>query len=94
MLPLWKTTRRFLKKLKIELPYKPTGYIFIQYNAKILIQKDTCTPVFTAALITIAKMWKQPKCPSTDKWIKIWHMCMYVYVEYYLIFKKNEILHL
>ena len=66
--PLW----RFLKKLKIELPHDPTipllGYIW--EKVKTLIQKDPCTTVFTVALFTIANMWKQPKCPSTDNWIK------------------------
>ena len=57
---------------------------------KTLIQKNMCTPMFTAALFTIAKVCKQPKCPSIDKWIK---MLWYIYtVEYYLTIKKNEIL--
>ena len=55
-----------------------------------MIQKDTCTPVFIAELFTIAKTWKQPKCPSTEAWIKkIW----YIYImEYHLTIKKNEIM--
>ena len=55
-----------------------------------MIQKDTCTPVFIAVLFTIAKTWKQPKCPSTEAWIKkIW----YIYImEYHLTIKKNEIM--
>ena len=46
------------------------GYISIKNENIILIQKDTCTPMFKAASFTIAQLWKQPKCPSTDKWIK------------------------
>ena len=55
-----------------------------------MVQKDTRTPVFTAALLTIARTWKQPKCPLTKEWIKkMW----YIYtVEYYLAIKKNEIM--
>ena len=53
-----------------------------------MTQKDTCTPMFTAALFAIAKTWKQPKCPSTEEWIKKW----YIYtMEYYSAIKKNEI---
>ena len=65
MQPLWKRVRSFLKKLKIELPYDlviPLLGIYLE----TLIQKDTCTPV----LCTIAKTYKQPKCPLTDEWIK------------------------
>ena len=65
----------FLKKTKIELPYDPSIPLLGIYLEKTIIQKDTCTPMFTAALFTIAKKWKQPKCPSTDKWIKkIWYI--------------------
>ena len=65
--PLWKTVWRFLKKLKIELPYDPAIPLLGIDLDKTLIRKDTCTPVFIAALFTIAKTWKQPKCPSTDE---------------------------
>ena len=68
--PLWRTVWRFLKKRKIELPYDPVIPLLGIYPEKTTIQKDTCTPMFTAALFTIARTWKQPKCPSTDKWIK------------------------
>ena len=71
MQPLWKTVWRFLKKLRIELPYDlailPLGVY--PKERKTLVQEDTCTPMFIAALFTIAKIWKQPKCPSTDEWI-------------------------
>ena len=68
MQPLWKRVWRFLEKLKIELPYVTAAYIYILgilgiYPEKTIIQKDTCTPMFTAALFTIARSWKQPKCP-------------------------------
>ena len=88
--PLWRTVRRDLKKLKIELPYDPAIPLLGIYPEKTLIQKDTCTPIFTAALFTIARSWKQPKCPSTDEWIKkMW----YIYTtEYHSAIKKKEIM--
>ena len=67
---LWRTLWRFLKKVKIELPYDPAIPLLGINLDKTLIQKVTCTPIFIAALFTIAKTWKQPKCPSTDEWIK------------------------
>ena len=73
--PLWKTVWRFLIKLKIELPYDPTIPLLGIYLHKTIIQEDTCTHMFVAALLTIAKTWKQPKCPSTDEWIKkMWYV--------------------
>ena len=65
--PLWKTAWRFLRKLKIELPYDPAIALLGIYLDKSIIQKDKCTPMFIAALFTIAKIWKQPKCPSTEE---------------------------
>ena len=60
------------QNLKTELPHDPAITLLGMYpkRTKILIPKDTCTPVFKAALSTIANIWKQPKCASTDKWIK------------------------
>ena len=73
--PLWRTVWRFLKKLKIELLYDPAIPLLGIYPEKTIIQKETCTSMFTAALYTIARTWKQPKCPSTDEWIKkMWHI--------------------
>ena len=84
MKPLWKTVWRFLKKLKIELPYDPKT----QKIEKKLIQRDACTLMFIAALFTIANIWKQPKCPLVDEWIKMW----YIHNGILFIHKKNEIL--
>ena len=70
--PLWKAIWRFLKKLKIEIPFDPGIPLLGIYpkNTTSQIQKDLCTPVFITALFTRAKIWKQPKCPSVDEWIK------------------------
>ena len=67
---LWKITWKFPKKLKIEFPYDPAIPFLGTYLDKILIRKGTCTPVLTRSLFTIPTTWKQPKCPSTDEWIK------------------------
>ena len=67
--PLWRTVWRFLRKLKIELLYDPAIPLLGIYTDKPIIQKDTCAPVFIT-LFTVAKTWKQPKCPS-DEWIKM-----------------------
>ena len=87
--PLWRTVWRFLQKLKIELPYDPAIPLLGIYPEKTIIQKESCTPMFTAALFTIARTWKQPKCPSTDEWIK---KKWYIYtMEYYSAIKRKEI---
>ena len=86
--PLWRTVWRFLKKLKIELPYDPAIPLLGIYPEKTTIQKDTCILTFTAALFTIARSWKQPKCPLTDEWIK---MCYIYTIEYYSAIKRNKI---
>ena len=85
--PLWRTVWRFLKKLKTELPYDSAIPLLGIYSEKTMIQKESCTTMFIAALFTIARTWKQPKCPSTDEWIK--KMCM---MKYYSVIKKNEIM--
>ena len=84
---VWKTVWRFLKKLKIELPYDPAIALLGIYlkDTGVLIHRGTCTPMFIAAISTIAKLY-----PSTDEWIKkMW----FIYTtEYCLTMKKNEIL--
>ena len=87
--PLWKTVQSFLKKLKIELPYDSAIPLLDIYPEKTIIQKETCTTMFIVALFTIAKTWNQPKCPSTDEWIKkMWHIYT---MEYYSAIKRNKI---
>ena len=89
MQPLWKTVRRLLRKLNIELPFDPAVPLLGIYPEKTVTRKDICTPMFIVALFTIAKTWKQPKCPSTEEWIqKMWYRHT---MEYYSAIKKNEI---
>ena len=72
MQPLWKTVWNFLKKLKMELPFDVVVPLLVLYhkNPETPIPRNLCTPTFIAAQITIAKQWKQPKCPSANDWIK------------------------
>ena len=65
--PLWRTVWRFLKKLQIELAYNTTIPLLGIHTEETRIERDTCTPMFIAALFTIAKTWKQPRCPSTEE---------------------------
>ena len=85
--PLWRTVWRFLTKLKIELPYDPEIPLLGIYPEKTIVQKESGTTMFIAALFTIARTWKQPKCPSKDEWIKMWHIYT---MEYYSAIKRNE----
>ena len=88
MQPLCRTLWRFLKKLEIELPYDPPIPLLGIYTEETRIERDMCTPVFTAALFTIARTWKQPRYPSADEWIrKLW----YIYtMEYHSPIKKKN----
>ena len=81
---LWKMVWRYLKKVRIKPPYNPATPLLSIYPEETKTEKDTC-PVFTAALFRIAGTWKQPRCPSTNEWIKnMW----YIYtMEYYLAIK-------
>ena len=83
--PLRKMVERFLKKLKPT--YDPAIPLLHIYPEETKIEKDTCTPMFTEALFTTARTWEQPRCPSTDEWIKkLW----YTYtMEYYSAMKRN-----
>ena len=84
---LWRTVWRFFIYLKIELPYDPAIPLLGIYPEKTIIQKDTCTPMFTAVLFTVAKTGKQPKCLLIDEWIKkMW----YIYAMEYYSAIKNE----
>ena len=67
--------KRVVKKLKTDLPCGPAIPLLGIYPEKTIIRKDTCTPMILQHYLTIAKTWKQPKCPSTDEWIKkMWYM--------------------
>ena len=85
--PLWKMVWRFLKKLGIKPPYDPAIPLLGIYPEETKIERDTSIPLFIAALFTIVRIWKQPRCPSTDEWIKkLW----YTYtMEYYSAIKIN-----
>ena len=74
MQSLRKSVWRVFKKLGIKLSYDPTISILGICPEKTITEKDTRTSMFIAALFTIARTWKQPRCPSTDEWIKkVWH---------------------
>ena len=85
--PVWKMVWRFLKKLEIKPLYDPAIPLLGIYPEENKFEKDTCIPLFTAALFMIAQTWKQPRCPSTDEWVKkLW----YTYTtEYYSAIKRN-----
>ena len=87
--PLWKTVWIWLKKLGIKSSYDPAIPLLGICSEETKIEKDTCTPMFIAALFTVARTWKQPRCPLTDGWIKkLW----YIYTkEYYSAVKKEHI---
>ena len=85
--PLWKTVWRALKKLGIKPPYDPAIPLLDIYLEENKFERDTYIPLFIAALFTIARTWKQPRCQSTDECIKkLW----YTYtMEYYSAIKRN-----
>jgi hypothetical protein len=90
--PLWKKIWRLLINLNIDLPYDPATPLLGIYPKKYNTgySRGTCTPMFIAALFTVAKLWKQPRCLTIDEWIKkMWHLHI---MEFYSAMKKNEIL--
>ena len=90
MQPLWKTVWRYLKKLKMDLPFDPANPLLGIYlkEPKTLIWKNISTPMLIAALLTIDKIWKHLKCPSVDEWIKqLWDIYT---MEYYLARKRRK----
>ena len=79
---------RFLKKLKIELPYNPAIPLLGIHTVETRIERDTCTPMFIAAPSTVSTTWKQPRCPSANEWIR---KLLYIYtMEYYSAIKNNS----
>ena len=88
MQPLWKMVWTVLKKLEIKPPYDPAIPLLGIYPEETKTEKDICIPLFTVPLFTIARTRKQPRCPSTDEWIKK----LYIYtMEYYSAIKKDHI---
>jgi hypothetical protein len=90
--PLWKKIWRLLKNLNTDLPYDPAIPLLGIYTKECNTgySRGNCTPMFIAALLTKAKLWKQPRCPSIDEWIKkMWYLYT---MEFYSAMKKNEIL--
>ena len=87
---IWRTVWRFLRKLKIDLPYDPAIALLGIYpkDTDVVKRRAICTPMFIAAMATVTKLWKEPRCPSTDKWIKrIWSIYT---MEYYAPIRKDE----
>ena len=80
---------RFLKKLEIDLPYDPAIPLLGIHTKETRTERDTCAPMFTAALFTTVRTWKQPRCPSADEWIrKLW----YIYtMEYSVQFSRSVV---
>jgi hypothetical protein len=88
----WKKIWRLLKNLNIDLPYDPVIPLLGIYpkECDTGYSRGTCTPMFIEALFTIAKLWKQPRCPTTDEWIKkMWYLYT---MEFYAAMKKNKML--
>jgi hypothetical protein len=85
--PLWKSVWWFLRKLDLVPPGDPPMPLLIIYPEDAqTCNKDTCSTMFIAALIIIARSWEEPRCPSTEEWMQK----MYIYtMEYYAAIKKT-----
>ena len=77
---------RFLQKLGVKPPYDPAIPLLGIYPEETKTERDTCIPLFIAPLFTVARTWKQPRCPLTDEWIKLWHIYT---MEHYSSIKRN-----
>ena len=88
--PLWRTVWRFLKKLKIELPHDPAIALLGIYpkDTDVVKRRAICTPMFIATMVMVANLWKEPRCPSMDEWVrKMWSIYT---MEYYASIRKDE----
>ena len=75
VLPLWRTVWRLLKNLETDLSYNPVIPLLGIHTKETRVERDTCTPMFITALLTIVKTWKQPKCSLTEEQInKLWYI--------------------
>ena len=85
--PLWSTVWRFLTKLALELPYDPAIPLLGIHTEETKIERDMWTQMIITALFTIGRTWKQPRCPSTNEWIKkLWYINL---MEYNSAIKTN-----
>ena len=90
--PLWRRVWRFLKKLEIELPYDPAIPLLGIYTEETRVERDTCTPMFIAALFTIARTWKQPRCPLADEWIRtLWFIYIICVIHNTQLLKRTHL---
>ena len=83
---VWRFLKKKTKKLGMKLPHDPAIPLLGIYPEETKTERDTCIPLFIAPLFTVARTWKQPRCPLTDEWIKLWHIYT---MEHYSSIKRN-----